>query len=208
MGLIDKLRKVGGIVKDRVASAVGALRGVTVSGSRVTRGVRVAARSTRLLTPTGIAITAASFAPEIVRGARSVASFLTRAVSRGGAFVAGRRVVSGIAGGGAAGAAAGILAGRKSGQPTPVQSMASPSDLRPRGVRPTTTRKTVTRRKAPSGRKRKAPTRRTTRKRKPVRRRKRRTHSSPRHKGHKRVSFTTKDGRKVSFLSNPKARHR
>lgn len=27
------------------------------------------------------------------------------------------------------------------------------------------------------------------------------THSRPRHKGHSRVSFTTKDGRKVSFLS-------
>ena len=43
----------------------------------------------------------------------------------------------------------------------------------------------------------------------PVRRRKKaRTHRSPRHTGHKRVSFTTKDGQKVSFLSNPKARHR
>lgn len=33
------------------------------------------------------------------------------------------------------------------------------------------------------------------------RRRKRITHSSPRHRGHKRVSFTTKGGKKVSFLT-------
>lgn len=41
---------------------------------------------------------------------------------------------------------------------------------------------------------RKRKTRKTTKKRKKV------THRSPRHSGHKRVTFTTKDGKKVSFL--------
>lgn len=51
-------------------------------------------------------------------------------------------------------------------------------------------------------RKRKAVKKRVTRrKRKKVtKRRKKITHRSPRHKGHKRVSFTTKDGRRVNFL--------
>jgi len=40
-------------------------------------------------------------------------------------------------------------------------------------------------------------------------RRKRVSHRSPRHKGHKRVSFTTKDGRRVNFLvKKPKHSHR
>jgi len=51
----------------------------------------------------------------------------------------------------------------------------------------------VKRRKTTNGRKRK---RKTTRRGK----RKRVTHRSPRHKGHKRVSFTTADGKKVNFL--------
>lgn len=43
----------------------------------------------------------------------------------------------------------------------------------------------------------------TTRK-KITRRKKRKTHASPRHKGHKRVTFTTKGGKKVRFLVKPK----
>ena len=39
----------------------------------------------------------------------------------------------------------------------------------------------------------------TTRKRTTKKRKKRRTHASPRHKGHKFVTFTTKDGKKVKF---------
>lgn len=35
-------------------------------------------------------------------------------------------------------------------------------------------------------------------------RRKRKSHASPRHRGHKRVSFTTKDGKRVTFLVKPK----
>lgn len=31
------------------------------------------------------------------------------------------------------------------------------------------------------------------------------THRSPRHKGHKRVSFTTKDGKRVNFLVKKKS---
>jgi len=53
--------------------------------------------------------------------------------------------------------------------------------------------------------------RKTTRKRRTKRvkrvkrtRKKRRTHASPRHKGHKRVSFTTAGGKKVSFLVKKK----
>jgi len=219
MGILDNIRKVSGIVKSRVSSAIGALRGVTVSGARARRGVRFAARSTRLLTPAGLALTAASFAPEIVRAGRAAASFASRAVTRGGAFVAGRRVVSGIAGGAAAGGAAGALQSRKSGRPTDfgdpsLQSI--PPQARPGSrlsvaaerARRARAAKATRRRKPSVKRRKKAPTRRVRRKRKPVRRRKKRTHSSPRHKGHKRVSFTTASGKKVSFLSNPKARHR
>jgi len=43
-------------------------------------------------------------------------------------------------------------------------------------------------------------TRRRTTTKRVARRRKRVTHASPRHRGHKRVAFTTKDGRRVSFL--------
>lgn len=43
-----------------------------------------------------------------------------------------------------------------------------------------------------------------------IKRRKKITHRSPRHKGHKRVSFTTADGKKVNFLVRRKGgkRHR
>lgn len=38
---------------------------------------------------------------------------------------------------------------------------------------------------------------------------KRVTHSSPRHKGHKRVAFTTKEGKRVTFLvKKPKHQHK
>lgn len=61
----------------------------------------------------------------------------------------------------------------------------------------------VTRKRKKSTRKRKGVRRRTTTKRKRV------THRSPRHKGHKKVSFTTKTGKRVSFLvKKPKHTHR
>lgn len=51
-------------------------------------------------------------------------------------------------------------------------------------------------------RKRKAPRRRKAKKRRKVSKKRRRkvTHRRPRHKGHKRVSFTTAEGKKVNFL--------
>lgn len=216
MGLIDKLRRVGGIVKNRLASAVGSLRGalggVTVSGTKLRRGVRFAARGARLTSPVGIGLTAVSFAPEIARGVRAGVRAAPKIFARGVAFFGGRQVVSAAAAGGVAG----VLGGRRSGR------VSRPSDFgdprlqsipgrqitrtpRPRAKpRTTTTRAAPTRRKArarPTARRRRVS-------RVGPRKRKRRTHRSPRHKGHKRVSFTTKDGRKVSFLSNPKARHR
>jgi len=211
MGLIDKLRKAGGILKDRAASAVSALKGVTIGGARTRGGIRIAARATRLTSPLGIGLTAVSFAPEIVRGVKAAGRFLQRAVPRGVAFVGGQRVVSGVVGGAGAGAVAAVVS-RKNGVPARPSDFGDPSlQSRPRAVpRKTTTRRVTTNgRRTTKARKRKAPTRRkVTRKRRVTRKRKRRTHRSPRHKGHKRVSFTTKDGRKVSFLSNPKARHR
>jgi len=216
MGLIDKLRKAGGIVKNRLASAVGALKGVTIGGATTRRGIRVAARATRLTSPLGIGLTAVSFAPEIVRGVKAAGRFLQRSVPRGVAFVGGRRVVSGITGGAAAGAVAAGIESRKAGRPAPVQTLDPRSAAeRNRDIekafkagRPTPKRRKVNGRRTTKARKRKAPTRRTVKKRRVTRKRKRRTHRSPRHKGHKRVSFTTADGKKVSFLSNPKARHR
>lgn len=42
-----------------------------------------------------------------------------------------------------------------------------------------------------------------------TRKRKKVTHRSPRHKGHKRVSFVTKDGKRVNFLvKKPKHSHK
>jgi len=52
------------------------------------------------------------------------------------------------------------------------------------------------RKKAPSKRK---PKRKTKSRKKVSKRRKKVTHRSPRHKGHKVVTFTTKDGKKVRF---------
>lgn len=46
--------------------------------------------------------------------------------------------------------------------------------------------------------------RKTTKRRKTTKKKKRVTHRSPRHKGHKRVTFTTKDGQKVKFLVRKK----
>ena len=67
-------------------------------------------------------------------------------------------------------------------------------------IRKRTVRKAITRR------------RRTRRKTSVVVRRKRRVgrhvHASPRHRGHKRVSFTTKTGQKVNFLVKSKRRKR
>lgn len=211
MGLIDQLRKVSGQIKNRLASSIGALRGVTVGATRARRGVRFAARATRLTSPLGIGLTAVSFGPEIIRGLRGAGRFLQRAVPRGIAFVSGQRVVSGIAGGLGAGAVAGGIAARTSG------GVQRPSDFgdprlqtqitgapRPGDVRRITRRRAV-RNGARKKRRRAKPT---TTRRRVSKKRKRRTHRSPRHKGHKRVSFTTAEGKKVSFLVNPKARHR
>ena len=49
-------------------------------------------------------------------------------------------------------------------------------------------------------RKKKAKTTRRKKKAKTTRRKKKATHRSPRHKGHKRVTFKTKSGKKVRFL--------
>jgi len=66
------------------------------------------------------------------------------------------------------------------------------------------------RRKKKATRKKRVTKRRATRKRTVKRKKKRVTHRSPRHKGHKRVSFTSKDGKRVSFLVRRKTspRHR
>lgn len=197
MGLIDKLRKVGGIVKNRLASATGALRGIV---ARLPAPIRRLARRT----PVGLALTAAAFAPQIRRGL----TFGRAAITRGIAFVGGQRVVTAAGAGGVVG----ILTGRKKGEP--IRPSEAQPVARPRRV---TTKRRPTRRPAKRKpvrrRKKRIPTHRHRVVSIPVRRRKRktakrRTHRSPRHRGHKRVSFTTADGRKVSFLANPKARHR
>ena len=65
---------------------------------------------------------------------------------------------------------------------------------------------TVGRRKAKKKTRRKAVKKRVTRRKpkKVSKRRKRVTHAKPRHKGHKRVSFTTAQGKRVSFLVKKK----
>ncbi len=205
MGLIDKLRKVGGILKNRLAGATTALRGITVSGARVRKGVRFAAKGSRLTSPLGLGLTAAAFAPEIIKGGRFGARFITKALGRGVAFFAGRQVTQAVIGGTAAGTVAGILTSTKRkrgdvvrpgdfGDPTlQTRTPGAPTVKRPRS-KPTARRKPTKRRKARVKRTRV--------------KRKRATHRSPRHKGHKLVKFTTKEGKKVSFLVNPKARHR
>lgn len=223
MGLIDKLRRAGGIIKNRFASAVGALRGVargvTVGvPTRVRRGVRFGVRAGRLTSPVGLGLTAVAFAPEIARGVRVAG----RAIGRGVAFFGGRQVVTAAAAGGVAG----VLGTRKSGRVTRPSDFGDPrlqtrrptaaerrriaaggpvpQDIAERGFK--AARPRVTRRRVPNGtrKKRRAATRRA----RVSRKRKRRTHRSPRHKGHKLVKFTTKEGKKVSFLVNPRARHR
>ena len=71
-----------------------------------------------------------------------------------------------------------------------------------------TVRSSIKRRKKKKVAKRKKTRKRTTTKkrRSPTRRKKakKRTHASPRHKGHKRVSFVTAGGKRVSFLVKPK----
>ncbi len=66
------------------------------------------------------------------------------------------------------------------------------------------------RRKKKSGRKKKSVGRTRIRKSKIKRRKvKKVTHRSPRHRGHKKVMFTTKEGKRVSFLvKKPKHTHR
>jgi len=61
-------------------------------------------------------------------------------------------------------------------------------------------RKKVTKRK-PARKRKKA---KVSRRKRVVKKRKKVTHRSPRHKGHKRVSFTTKDGKRVNFLVKKK----
>ena len=205
MGILDRIRKAGGILKNRLATAVGSLRGVTVSAGRARRGVRFAARATRLTSPVGIGLTAVAFAPEIVKGVRIAG----RALGRGVAFFGGRQIATAAGAGGVAGIA-GALSTRKSG------GVSRPSDFgdpRLQTRLPTEPRRRPSRRRPPIPRQPTAPRRRVARRRvrrKKIRdgRRKRRTHRSPRHKGHKVVSFTTSTGKKVRFLVNPKARHR
>lgn len=62
-------------------------------------------------------------------------------------------------------------------------------------------RRVAKRRKAKRKAKKRGKKRKVSRKR-----RAKRTHASPRHRGHKRVSFTTKDGKRVSFLVKKKAK--
>lgn len=75
----------------------------------------------------------------------------------------------------------------------------------------------VGKRVAAKRRKKKSAKRKTTKRRARVKsiktglkkRRKKVTHRSPRHKGHKRVAFTTADGKRVSFLvKKPKHSHK
>lgn len=231
MGLIDKLRRVGGIIKNRLASAVGALRtaarGVTVSGTRVRRGIRFGARAARLTSPVGIGLTAIGFGPEIIRGVRTAGRFVAPAIGRGIAFFGGRQAATAAAAGGVAG----ILSSRRSGRvvrPSAGLQTIAPRILTPkqREIKARRPRAAPRRRSAagiaPSRRRvRRRVSRAAPRRRRRIavhrhrvvsiaapRRRRRRTHASPRHGGHKRVSFTTAEGKKVSFLANPKARHR
>jgi len=200
MGLIDKLRSVSGIIKNRLASATGALRGLV---SRLPAPIRRVARLGRLTSPLGIGITAATFAPTIARFVRRGLAPARQAVTRGVAFVGGQRVVTAAGAGGVVG----ILSGRKKGE---VDRVIGQSRFDAPGTR--ARRKAAKRKPTKKRRKKRIPAhghrvvsvRRSTTKK----RRKKRTHSSPRHRGHTRVKFTTADGRKVSFLANPKARHR
>ena len=65
-----------------------------------------------------------------------------------------------------------------------------------RGARRSTTAKARRKKSKKTGRKRDA--------RRTPRRKKKATHRSPRHRGHKQVTFTTKGGKKVRFLVKPK----
>lgn len=247
MGLIDRLRKAGGIAKNRLASSVGALRGVAARGAAQLRGVRVRVpsrigrlalagrRVVGLTTPIGLGITAATFAPQIIRAGRVVVG----AIGRGIAFVGGRQVVTAAGAGGVVG----VLTGRRKGEVTrPSETVLSPPipgarergviDVTGRIVRPragrTIPEEERIRERAGRRRRRRAPTERAPRRRAPARRKRipthrhkvisvpvtrrrtarRGTHRRPRHRGHTKVSFTTKEGKKVSFLANPLARHR
>jgi len=231
MGFIDKLRRAGGIVKNRLASSVGALR-TQLAGVRVRIPARIGRlgitglKAARLTTPLGIGITAATFAPQILRGGRVVAG----ALARGIAFVGGRQVVTAAGAGGIVG----VFAGRRKGEVTRPSDVVQAGGVRvPREARARRRPRRFTQAEAErrfkadrargipaSGRRprrraiprvRRIPTHRhrvisvPTRRRAP---RRRATHRRPRHRGHKRVSFTTAEGKKVSFLANPKARHR
>lgn len=67
----------------------------------------------------------------------------------------------------------------------------------------------IRRKKRKKAAKRKTVTRRRTVRKRVKRRKKRVTHRTPRHRGHKKVTFTTKDGKRVSFLvKKPKHSHR
>lgn len=203
MGLVDKLRRAGGIVKNRLASATSAIRTQARAISvRIPRSLRFTARAARLTSPLGIAITGATFAPQIVRGIKTAAAFVGPSIRKGVAFFGGRQVVQAAGAGGVVG----VLTGRKSGSPTrpseaPISVTRTPT--------PSRKPKPTTRKKAPGVRAK-------PRKRKPVKKRrslagkKGITHRKPRHRGHTRVSFTTKDGKKVRFLAakTPKGRHR
>lgn len=202
MGLADKLGRVGGILKNRLASAIGALRGIA---ARVPAPIRRIARLGRLGTPAGIGLAALGLLPQIRRGL----VVGRQAVTRGIAFVGGQRVTTAAL----AGTTVGVLGGRKGGKPDPIIPRAPGIKAKEARI---TTRRRPTKKRAPARakpRKRKripAHGHRVISVRRPRKRKaaKRRTHRSPRHRGHTRVKFTTKSGQKVSFLANPKARHR
>jgi len=202
MGLTDFLRKASGIFKDRAASAIGALKKVT---ARIPAPIRRVARIGRLATPAGIALAVAPFVPRIVSAFRGAVAGARVTAGRATGFLGGSKVVGGIASGAGAGAIVTGVAGQASRPKAPGEEGFVARVARAAGI-------PVPRRAAPRKR----------RKAKPVKRRKKRkrskdlrgkkgiTHRKPRHRGHTRVSFTTKSGQKVRFLAakTKKGRHR
>lgn len=94
MGLTEFLKKTSGQIKSRGATAIGALR--TTRIGRV--GVAFARR-----TPVGLAITAAQFRPQIVRGVRVAGRFVRTAFGRAIGFLGGTKVGAAVGGGALAG---------------------------------------------------------------------------------------------------------
>lgn len=167
MGLTELFKKVSGLVKQRAATATGALRRVVsrvrrrlptaraaarrvrrearrgaraaarvarrgaraaraaargvsvVPGARVVRGVKFAARGARLTTPVGIGLTALTFAPEIIKGARRAIPFIRRVGVKALAFLGGKGLATAAVTAGAAGAVVGIVSNQNPNQNVP-----------------------------------------------------------------------------------------